>query len=210
MANKETYKNILLHSDDYLAEIALKLKNKNLVADALKKAQDAMLSAVEVQKDSVLIKRKYERLYALLEILEDVPKREFLEKFLTQIFQMTKVPYDPELHFENIRSYEKIGILFGQDLISALIVNFQRHIKKEVKFLQMKESSYIGDEVCNLAIGSIQNLTNVYEEPSQQQKYEIVLLYEIFNYRLSTLDEEQAWDYMAQTIMEETRMTRPS
>jgi len=209
MSHKKTYNDILLHSDDYLAEIALKLKNKNLVADALKKAQDTMLSAVEEQNDSVLNKRKYERLHGLLEILDDLPKRELLQKFLTQIFQMTKGSYDPELHFKNIRTYERIGYLFDQDLISALIGKFLRHITKEVKFLQIKENSYIGNEACDLAIGSIQNLTTTHEEPSQQQKYEIVLLYAIFNFRLSTLDEEQVWDYMAQTIIEETTMTKP-
>jgi|GEM_PF-3003983 len=210
MANKETYKNILLHSDNYLSEIALKLKNKNLVTDALKQAQDILLSAVEEQNDSVLNKSKYERLHGLLEILDDVPKRELLQKFLTQIFQMTKGSYDHELHFENIKCYERIGILFDQDLISALIGKFQRHINKEVKFLQMKETAYIGNEVCDLAIGTIHNLTTTYEEPSQQQIYEIVMLYEIFNFRLSTLDDEQAWDFMAQTILEESKKTELS
>ena len=210
MPKKETYNDILLHSDDYLSEIALKLKNKNLVTDALKQTQESLLSAVEEQNDSALIKRNYERLHGLLGILDDVPKRELLQKFLTQIFQMAKGSYDPELHFENVRSYERIGILFDQDLISTLIEKFQRHIKKEVKFLQMKENGYIGNEACDLAIGSIQNLNTTHEEPSQQQKYEIVLLYEIFNFRLSTLNEEQVWDYLAQTIMEETKMTKPS
>lgn len=210
MPNEDTYNDILLHSADYLSEIALKLKNKNLVTDTLKQSQDSLLSAVEEQNDSLLSKRKYERLNGLLEILDDVPKRELLQKFLTQIFQMTKGSYDPKLHFDNIRTYERIGYLFDQVLISALIGKFQRHIKKEVKFLQMKENSYIGNESCDLAIGSIQNLNTTHEEPSQQQKYEIVLLYEIFNFRLSTLNEEQVWDYMAQIIMEETKMTKPS
>ena len=210
MPKKETYNDILLHSDDYISEIALKLKNKNLVTDALKQTQDSLLSAVEEQNDSLLSKRKYERLNGLLEILDDVPKRELLQKFLTQIFQMTKGSYDPKLHFENIRTYERIGYLFDQVLISALIGKFQRHIKKEVKFLQMKENSYIGNESCDLAIGSIQNLNTTHEEPSQQQKYEIVLLYEIFNFRLSTLNEEQVWDYMAQTILEESKKTELS
>ena len=210
MPNKDTYNDILLHSDDYLSEIALKLKNKSLVTDALKQTQDSLLSAVEEQNDSLLSKRKYERLNGLLEILDDVPKRELLQKFLTQIFQMTKGSYDPKLHFENIRTYERIGYLFDQVLISALIGKFQRHIKKEVKFLQMKENSYIGNESCDLAIGSIQNLNTTHEEPSQQQKYEIVLLYEIFNFRLSTLNEEQVWDYMAQTILEESKKTELS
>jgi len=209
MPHKETYNDILLQSDDYLAEIALKLKNKNLVTDALKQAQDAMLSVVEDQKNAVLNKRKYERLLGLLEILEDDLKRELLQKFLTQIYQMANGSYDPELHFENIRSYERIGVLFDQDLISALVVRFQRHIKKEVKYLQMTDTDFVSNEVCDLAIGSIHNLTTTYGEPSEQQKYEIALLYEIFNFRLSTLNEEQVWDFMAQTIMEETRMTRP-
>ena len=210
MPNKDTYNDILLHSDDYLSEIALKLKNKSLVTDALKQTQDSLLSAVEEQNESAPIKRNYERLHGLLGILDDVPKRELLQKFLTQIFQMAKGSYDPELHFENVRSYERIGILFDQDLISTLIEKFQRHIKKEVKFLQMKENGYIGNEACDLAIGSIQNLNTTHEEPSQQQKYEIVLLYEIFNFRLSTLNEEQVWDYMAQTILEESKKTELS
>jgi len=204
MPHKNTYSEILLHSNDYLAEIAQKIKSRNQAADALKQAQKSLLSAVETQKDSIFIQNRYERLYGLLEILEDVPKRELLQKFLTQIYEISKEPYDPDPHFENIKSYKQIGILFGQDLISELISKFQSHIKKEVKFLQMKEKSYIGNEVCDFAIGSIQNLSTTPEEPTEQQTYEIVLLYEIFNFRLSTLNEEQAWDFMAQSILEQT------
>lgn len=210
MPHRNSYIEILLQSEDYLSEIALKLKNKNLVAGALKQAQDSMLSAVEEQNDTALIKAKYERLLGLPKILENVPKRELLQKFLTQNFQMTKGSYDPDLHFENIRSYERIGILFDQDLISALISKLRPHVKKEVKFLQMKETDYINNEACALAIGSIQNLTATYNEPTQQQTYEIVLLYEIFSFRLSTLNQEQVWDFMAQSIMEEIKPTRLS
>lgn len=74
-----------------------------------------------------------------------------------------------------------------------------------VKFLQMKETGFNGNEACDFAVGSIQNLLTTYKEPSQQQKYETVLLHEIFNFRLSTLDEEQVWDFIAQP-----KMTRPS
>lgn len=210
MPNKETYKDILLHTEDYLSEIELKLKNRNLFKDALDQAQISMLSADEVENDSLLNKQKYERLYRTLEILEDVPKRELLRKFLTQIFQMVKDPYDPERHFDNVRSYVKIGELFDEDLISALISKLENHVRKEVKFLQMKEPKYLDNEICDLAIGSIQNLTLKREEPTQQQTYEIVLLYEIYNFRLSTLDDEQAWDFMAQTILEEAKTTKPS
>jgi hypothetical protein len=207
MSHKNTYEEILFRSDEYLQEIADELRNKRPQKYALNQLQDSLFNEVKGQKKAELTKRKYRVIYGLLEILDETPQREILYTLLDQIYRMTETSYDPDLHFEHIRSYEKIGKSFDQNLITSLISKLGHHVKKEVKFLQMKDTDYLNNEVCEFAIGSIQNLTASHDKPSKQQTYEIVLLYEIFNYRLSTLNDEQVWDFMAQSIMEESKPT---
>lgn len=210
MHQNNTYNEILLNSEEYLLEIVQEYKRMYPNKHALKQIQDSLFHSAGDPDSNQLTQKRYDFLSGLLEVIVDVDKKETLKQFLDEIYQLAKVSYNSERHFENLRSYVKIGELFDEDLISSLASKLEHHVRKEVKFLQMKEPKYLDNEICDLAIGSIQNLTFQLEEPTQQQTYEIVLLYEIFNFRLSTLNAEQAWDFMAQSILEEAKTTKPS
>lgn len=74
-------------------------------------------------------------------------------------------------------------------------------IQQFEKFLRYKR-------LISKQIGFIEQMIEFYTDKDHLN--ETVLLHEIFNFRVSTLDNEQEWGVMAHTILEESKTTKPS
>lgn len=171
---------------------------------------DALLEEIQEQVDQAQVDTssddRYQEISSFLPAIENKKHQGILQKILDQIHSLSKESYSTENHIGLIVNYELVGANFGNTLIQYLLDRYQRLVKKEVRYLKMQApDNDFFHRVCDKAEASIANLTSVRTALDQQQKYTNVLLKEIMDYRLFSLDDETAWDFAAQSILTETQ-----
>jgi len=151
-------------------------------------------------------KATYESINKMLGSIADDRDRVILQKILSKTRELNVNDYSPKHHIELIISYELVGSVLTGKLSPSLLYRFQQHLNKEVGYLRMQApDSELYKEISNTAVASIANLTPLAETKVSKQQFLLDALFGlILDFRLSTLNEEQAWDYIAQTILRET------
>jgi len=148
-------------------------------------------------------KKDYAKLLKALSIIESQERKEMLEGILDQVQNLKENEYTPEAHYRLIKEYYSAGQNFRTKFFPDISKRFQNLVVKEVKFLKMQTPDY--DKKCGFAIGSVGNLIPIEGEPVKQEHYLNALLNMIIDFRLNTLSDQQAWDFIAQSVLK----TRP-
>lgn len=125
-----------------------------------------------------------------------------------EINEMRENGYNTTAWMSLIELYRDISYAIDGKLIPDVQVRFERLIGKEVKYVKMQEPDdsdlwEIGDMATGAAanLQPLQGKSNLGEEEVRLNEY----LMEILNYRLASLPDEAAWDFVAQSILSETK-----
>jgi hypothetical protein len=160
-------------------------------------------SVIEEIGDVVEEKKAYAKLHQALSIIEEEEYQKALEGILDQVQNLKENEYTPEAHYKLIKWYYGTGQIFRKKLFPETSQRFKDLVLKEAKFLKMQTSKY--DRGCGAAIGSVGNLIPIEGEPEKQEYYLNALLNMVIDFRLNTLSDQQAWDFIAQSVLK----TRP-
>ena len=194
MKNSEHISDILEHPEYYLDNIEKDLE----AGPAIKKIQS------ERPFDNLF--RTYNRLYILSTIIIDDNLKNDLQNLIQKIYTISENDYSIN---DQIEWLDKLASTVGSAenvLISKVSKNIRNLTKKEVAFIELhSENDEIIDRI-RLIQGSIDNYVHFHRPPTTQQTYINVLVNEAVNFRLLTLSDDQAWDYMAQSILEQTKI----
>lgn len=146
----------------------------------------------------------FEYLNVLLDSIADPEKRELFKRLSKEIHKMRENGYNTTAWMSLIELYRDISYALDGKLIPDVQVRFERLIGNEVKFVKMQEpdDSDIW-EIGDLATGAAANLQPL-QDKSNLGEEEVLLneyLIKILDYRLASLPDEAAWDFVAQSIL---------
>ena len=135
--------------------------------------------------------------------------RNILKNWANHIHGLQQQDHSPEFSYKLLNTYRNLSIMLNHHLIPEIQERLKRIIKKEVKYLKMQEPDN-NDlwEVGDKAIANIAIQQPIHDEFGEQ--YQIINGYilELLDYRLSTLSDETAWDFVAQSILDHST-TKP-
>lgn len=146
-------------------------------------------------------KKDYAKLHKALSIIESQEHKKALQEILDQVQRLKENEYTPKAHFKLIEKYKQGGQILRTKLLPDTYKRFKSLVLKEVKFLQMEDSNFQAE--CGLTVGTIGNMIPIEGEPVKQELYLNALLNLIIDFRLKTLPDKQAWDFVAQSILED-------
>lgn len=150
----------------------------------------------------------YSSLKTRLDSIIDEQKRELLKKMAQLIHQMGGSGYETGNAAPFIELYRDISYSVNGYLIPSIRKRFERIVLKEVKHVRMQEPDNSDLwEICNIAEGAAANIRPLQDE-SELGKEEVLLneyLMEILDYRLASLPDEAAWDFVAQSILSDSK-----
>ncbi|SMO64316.1 hypothetical protein [Fodinibius sediminis] len=171
------------------------MSDTNIGKDIFKEIDSALEEIGEVVEE----KREFAKLHQALSIIENERYRKTLEGILDQVQYLKQNEYTTEAHQEPIGKHYKAGQIFKTKLFPDTSKRFRDLVVKETKYLRMQTSEY--NENCGLAIGSVGNLIPMGGEPVKQELYLNALINLIIDFRLSTLPDNQALDFLAQSVL---------
>lgn len=150
----------------------------------------------------------FESLNVLLDGIADNEKRELFKKLATEIHKMRDTGYNTSSCLALIELYRDISYALDGKLIPDVQERFERLIGKEVKFVKMQEpdDSDIW-EIGDMATGAAANLQPLQDKRDLGEE-EVRLnedLMKILDYRLASLPDEAVWDFVAQSILSESK-----
>jgi len=129
-----------------------------------------------------------------------------LKRFGEHIQEMGREEYNTESSLKLIRLYMELSRNLNQQLTPGNQDRFRKILKKEVEFIRMEQSD--NDDVREMAEKA--KATSHIQRPqkddlTEQQQLVNFYLDKILDYRLSTLPENAAWDFVAQSILAESK-----
>ena len=152
----------------------------------------------------------YSSLKTQLDSISDEKLRALLKKMAQLIHQMRGSEYETGNAATLIGLYQGISYSVNGFLIPSIRERFERIVLKEVKHVRMQEPDNSDLwEICNMAEGAVANLQSLQDENDLGEE-EVLLneyLKEILDYRLASLPDETAWDFVVQSILDESKTT---
>jgi hypothetical protein len=139
-----------------------------------------------------------------LDHIADDKQRKLLKKLAKLIHQMREDGLEMDKMAVLIKLYKDISYTLDGNLIPSVRERFERIVGKEVKFVKMQEpdNSDIW-EIGDMAVGAAANLQSLKAKKNLGEQ-EVLLneyLMEILDYRLASLPDEAAWDFVAQSVL---------
>lgn len=129
----------------------------------------------------------------------DSKKRIYLLEILDQIYILTTTPNTLEKHVTYITLIGKLFKDWTEYLPKELILKYRRNLHKEIQFFKMKPDTSIFYAFLDLIKAHAYNLS-----PITNSQYHSIssVVFKLLDYRLSTLTDEEAWDFLAQSILD--------
>ena len=134
---------------------------------------------------------------------------EALSKFGDHIRTMAEGQYKSEQAMQLIECYAELSDALEMKLAPEVQKRFKSILKKDVEFIRMKESDN-GDlnEIADRTRMTSEKQKPMLGELDEQELLVNYYITKILDYRLSTLPEAAAWDFVAQAILDHST-TRP-
>ena len=117
-----------------------------------------------------------------------------------------KEDHDAELSYKLLRNYKELCLILDEKLSPHVQRRFNKILKKDVEYIRMQEAKNGVGEIMDIA-DSVRMLADQ-QQPmlgnlTEQEQIINYYLHKILDFRLATLPEEEAWDFIAQSILEE-------
>lgn len=146
---------------------------------------------------------KFRSISNLIEIIKDKKNRSLLLEILNQIQILSTETYSTSNHITLIKLFDNLISNETGYLHEELIEKFQRVLNKEIRFLKMSSDSIDFHNRCDLFKANFDNLTPKNKKPDQQGFYLSYVVVVLLDYRLATLSDNQAWNFLAQSLLED-------
>jgi len=181
--------------------------DNNSILNRLRKAKQSFHKATygEVEEHKVGSPQYFAALEGVLLGLSDEKLSQALNKFGEQVKTMGEEEYTPEQGMQLIRCYAELSEELEMMLAPEVQKRFRNILRKDVEFIRMKGSDNSDlDEIADRV-----RMTSEKQEPmlgvlDEQEQLVNYYLTKILDYRLSTLPEEAAWDFVAQSILDQS------
>lgn len=196
MKNSDPFKDILGHSEYFLDKIEKELE----AGPSIRKNQ------AERPADNVY--RFYNRIHILSSIISNDYLKNNLKNLIHTTYQISKNDYSVNGQIEWLNKLSST-VASAKNVLTPQVCQKIRDItKKEVAFIELNSVNIDLIKKIKLIEGGIYNITHLDSPSTTQQIYINVLVNESINFRLLTLSSEQAWDFIAQSLIEYTK-TKP-
>ncbi|TYP94889.1 hypothetical protein LX73_0182 [Fodinibius salinus] len=185
--------------------------DENNILNRLRQAKQSFHKATygEVEEHKVGSPKYFAALHGVLLGISDQKLVEALSKFGDHIRTMGEGEYNPEQGMQLIRCYAELNDELEIMLVPEVQKRFRNILKKDVEFIRMKDSDN-GDlnEIADRTRMASEKQKPMLGSLDEQEQLVNYYLSKLLDYRLSTLPEEAAWDFVAQSILDHST-TKP-
>ena len=178
--------------------------DNNDIFNRLRKLQQETHKAAygEVDDHRVGGPKYFAALQGVLKGINDEKLVSVLKHFGEHIQEMNGDEYDTGSSLKLIKLYLELSRDLDEQLTPEMQDRFRKILKKEVEFIRMEESD--NDDVREMAekakaTSHIQRAQK--DDLTDQQQLVNFYLNKILDYRLSTLPDNAAWDFVAQSVL---------
>lgn len=183
---------------------------KNDILNRLGKIKQSIHKATfgEVDDHRVGGPKYFAALQGVLKGIHDEKLVGVLKRFGEHVQEINSGEYSTESSLKLIKLYTELSRDLDEQLTPEMQDRFRKILKKEVEFIRMEELD--NDDVREMAEKA--KATSYIQMPqeddlSEQQQLVNFYLHKILDYRLSTLPDNAAWDFVAQSILNESKTT---
>jgi|GEM_PF-2735290 len=181
---------------------------KNDIFNRLRKLQQETHKAAygEVDDHRVGGPKYFAALQGVLKGINNEKLVSVLKRFGEHVKEMDGEAYTTDSSLKLIKLYTDLSRDLNEQLTPETQNRFREILKKEVKFIRMEESD--NNDVREMAEKA--KATSYIQRPqkddlTEQQQLVNFYLDKILDYRLSTLPENTAWDFVAQSILAKSK-----